>query len=237
LRIFVFVLKMDPIWALEIKSKNLSTVSSIFISVSNLNLITIRCYVYHGCNNGTGCCALSATTPPCSNTNNLIINGGFEAPICNSGFCLFNNIDWWIVLQSDATTGPLVEIDNTAFVPQCTDMASTGAVNIYLQTFPTQPGNTYVLFWEAANPDCSSSTISVSVTASLLDSNGVVLATVSFPFTGGDSVTNPSNMGWILYTLTFVASTIETTLLFTGTTQFSSCGPVLDDVSVIYTSV
>jgi len=173
--------------------------------------------------------------------NYLIINGGLEAPICNSGFCLFNNIDWWIVLQSDATTGPLIEIDNTAFVChsgiQCTDMASTGAVNIYLQTFPTQPGNTYVLFWEAANPDCSSSTISVSVTASLLDSNGVVLATVSFPFTGGDSVTNPSNMGWILYTLTLVASTIETTLLFTGTTQFSSCGPVLDDVSVINTSV
>jgi len=199
-------------------------------------------YVCHGCGDGTGCCALGSTTPPCPNNNNLIVNGGFEVPICNGGYCLFNNIDGWIVLQTGALIGALVEIDNTAFVchsgSQCSDMASTGAVNVYLQTFATQPGNTYQLsFWEAANPDCSSSTISVSITASLFDSNGVLLATGTFPFTGGDSLTSPTNMGWTLQTFSFVATTVETTLLFTGTTQFSSCGPVLDDVSVTCTSV
>jgi len=197
-------------------------------------------YVCHGCNDGTGCCSLPSTPGVCPNHNNLIVNGGFEAPICVGAFCLVANIDGWIVLQHDASIGALVEIDATAFVChsglQCTDMSSNADVNIYIQSFPTIPGNNYNFsFWEAANPECSAGTISVSVAASLFDSNGIILANGVFAFIGGGLLTSPSNLGWTFHSLVFTATTIETTLIFTGVSPFLSCGPLLDDVSVTCT--
>jgi len=197
-------------------------------------------YVCQGCGTDTGCCSLTSVTPPCTNNNNLIVNGGFEAPVCASSYCFFSNIDGWIVLSHTGGIGPNIEIDNNAFVChsglQCSDMASDGDVNIYIQSFPTNPGNVYNFsFWEAANPECSSGLISVSVVATLFDSNGVVLNTGIFPFTGGSPLTSPSNLGWTNNNFIFTATTIETTLVITGTTQFLSCGPILDDVSVICT--
>jgi len=194
-------------------------------------------YVCHGCNNDTGCCSLSSTPSACPNNNNLIVNGGFEAPICTISYCFFNNIDGWIVLNHCGGIGPNVEIDYSLFVchsgNQCSDMASDGDFNIYIQSFATVPTASYNFsFWEAANTGCSTGSNSVSVTATLFDSNGVVLNTGVFPFVGGDSFTSPTNMGWINNNFIFTANTIETTLIITGTTQFLDCGPVLDDVSV-----
>jgi len=169
---------------------------------------------------------------------NLLINGGFELPICNQPFCYFSTIPGWVVLHSDNTVGAVDEIDTTSVLPciegrQCTDLASTGQVNQYFQSFPTVVGATYQLSFDfAANPLCSTTPFTVTLNADIFDSSGTSLQSSSSPFSTTGGTVTPTNLNWMLKTIPFTATTTLSTVHFSGNTPVLNCGPILDNVAV-----
>jgi choice-of-anchor C domain-containing protein len=91
------------------------------------------------------------------------------------------------------------------------------------QTFATTPGSSYqVSFALAGNPVCAPVTKALSVSASNSQST-------YFFNTTGYSQANP---GWVNQTFRFQATSSSTTLTFASQTPGSSCGPLIDTVSL-----
>jgi len=191
-------------------------------------------YVCHGCDGGTGCCSM-APTCSCISGQNLIVNGGFEIPICPStSYCDVPTIPGWVILDNNGNPGPSGEIDNIAFLNcpqgnQCTDLSTAAQVDQYIQTFYTVPSQQYTLsYYSAANPFCNPSPYTVILNETVFDSNGVILQSTSIPYT-----TTPNGpITWISHTAVFTATTTLTSLFYAGFTPYLGCGPTLDNVQV-----
>jgi len=172
----------------------------------------------------------------CITGTNLLINGGFELPVCNQPFCSFASIPGWVVLQADNSAG-LVKIDTTNLLPciegrQCLDLASSGQVNQYFQSFQTVVGASYQLnFYFTTNPSCSATPFTVILMVTVFDNIGTTLQSTPYSSTaGGTSILTTLN--WRLQTTQFVATSTLTTIRFSGSTPVPSCGPIIDNVSV-----
>jgi len=166
-----------------------------------------------------------------------IVNGGFEDNSCYNydSWCEYgagNPFPGW-------TVGSVGNIDLHNSNPCCgTFVAHSGSWSIDLngntigsvsQTVSTTAEYQYVLtFWMASNPNCGPQYRTMTITA-----NGGSAQDYTFDTAG----TNTANPGWVQQTYTFYASSSSTTLNFQSTTPDTTCGPALDDLSIVENNV
>jgi len=165
-----------------------------------------------------------------------IINGGFEQNSCGATtWCEYgggNNFPGW-------TVGSVGNIDLHYNNPCCGTFAShSGSWSIDLngdtegsisQTISTTPEYQYVLsFWMASNPNCGPEFKTMTITE-----NGANPQDYTFDSLG----TSTAAPGWILQTYTFTATSTSTTINFQTTTPDTTCGPAIDDVSIVQNNV
>lgn len=154
-----------------------------------------------------------------------LTGGSFESPAIVTSSLTFNSgltLDNWQV--SSGSVNLVRGRWHAADGSQSLDLSGNepGAVS---QTFPTSPGETYVVSYAlAGNPE---SATPVLRTGQVL-LNGHVAQNFSFDVTGKTA----DNMGWTNKTLTFQATSSSTTLTFASTTA-SSYGPAIDNVKVM----
>ncbi len=100
-----------------------------------------------------------------------------------------------------------------------------------MQSFATTVGTSYTLtYYLAGNSDGGPALKTLDV---LVGPSALSLTTISSPsFDTSDPLLNHSNMGYLLQSVQFVASSTLTYLEFRSTTLDSSFGPVLDNVDV-----
>jgi choice-of-anchor C domain-containing protein len=170
----------------------------------------------------------------------LITNGGFEEgdfqPNINPNAQILNpgatNLTGWTVISNPATNGNIDWLQNYwqnadgNFSLDLNGGPLDGAIGAggVQQTISTVPGQTYNLTFQfAGNPEGIGGIRTMTVFA------GATTADYSFD-TAGHSDTD---MGWVLETLTFTATSDTTLVEFLSTTTDNLVmGPALDDVSV-----
>jgi len=161
-----------------------------------------------------------------------IVNGGFEDNSCGADtWCEYGPGNWF----PGWTVGDDGNID-IHFASSCcgTFMPHSGSWSVDLngdeigsisQTVPTKAENQYtVTFWLASNPNCGPQFRTFDLSA-----NGASTESYSFDTAG----TDPSNPGWTQQTYSFTATSSSTTLNFVSTTPDTSCGPAIDDLSIV----
>jgi len=161
-----------------------------------------------------------------------IVNGGFEDNSCSANtWCEYGGGNWF----NGWTVGSQGDID-IHFASTCcgTFLPHSGSWSVDLngdqigsisQTVTTKAENQYTLtFWLASNPNCGPRFRTFELSA-----NGGNTQTFTFDVAG----TSTANPGWTQQTYTFTANSASTTLNFVSTTQFTTCGPAIDDLSIV----
>jgi hypothetical protein len=159
-----------------------------------------------------------------------VVNGGFET----------GTTDSWTQLSSG------VDVVDTSFFASHSGTYSvdlnSSALGGVSQTLATTAGHRYTLsFWMAGNPDpnhdfCSTDGLTYKAKYQLNVSwNGAVLDRPVFDNSSG--VHNATHMGWTQHTYTVTASGPATSLEFDSVAPAGACGPTIDDVSLVDTTV
>lgn len=176
--------------------------------------------------------ALSQSPLPAAN---LLVNGGFENPVINpSGYLQINSgsepggFGWAVPTNNvDIVENGLFGMTAT-FVEgvQGLDLIGSGSTGAITQTFATNPGWLYTLtFYYSDNPfngDPSSANVSV-----------VDGSTTYVNFDISHTTATPSNLDWIFYSGSFVATGTSATLAFNTLPGGGGSGGIfLDGVSV-----
>ena len=158
----------------------------------------------------------------------LIVNGGFEAPLVTSsgpppglGFDYRTGADitGWLI------TGPKEPQFDTTYNPvgggnQALQLESLDPV---LQTFATTPGQLYQLIFDLSAYTNNDALLNIAPLQ-------VVVAGVTADFVGTD-------LSYVTHSLFFTASGASTTLSFENTGAFGVNFPQIDDVSVLAAAV
>lgn len=159
--------------------------------------------------------------------DNILVNGGFEEGPDPDGFKPLDkdsiDIKGWTVTRA--------QIDyvgtywKAAGGQRSLDLHGSPGLGGISQTFKTMPGRKYrVTFMLAGNPEGSVPKKKMGVKAAGKE------AEFEFDTTGKSK----EDMGWVKKTWEFTATASETTLEFyTLMTEDESCGPTLDEVSVV----
>lgn len=165
---------------------------------------------------------------PSTNAANLIVNGGFEEPVGGGYFTPGSSaLTGWSV---GGGIGDSVEIVGGVIWPAYDGLQSldleggTGSFGVISQSFATNIGQSYVLSFAYANNYAGpfgSSSADVTVAGS------TDLLAESITHAGSTS----QDMGWTLFSRTFVADSTTTTLAF-ASTDGTGYGIALDAVSV-----
>ncbi len=191
----------------------------------------------------------SETGPTCSESENMIQNGGFENPnITNQyGWAVFNEgagTDWSVDWNGSFTGAPKnanieihhgvagwtsfegdqhAELDSDWGGP--TDsMYGEEASTTISQTINTTPGTTYeISFAFSGRPN-----VGIDDNALNLEINGTSFGGVTLY----QDMIGDNNTDWHVYTYTFVANTSSTTIEFSDVGDADSYGTLLDDVRV-----
>jgi choice-of-anchor C domain-containing protein len=180
------------------------------------------------------------SSAPCRASANLIVNGGFEQPTplpfsfgeeFNAGS---TGIPGWTVVSGSVDVTPTTWFNSYQGV-QALDLdgSSPGAVS---QSFVTTIGTAYQLSFAYADNGTAGGTYDGTRTAdvTVTDSGGTILLSSSVSHNGS----TPDDMNYQIFTGSFVADTMTTTLQFTSTDPSSSNdGIALDAVTVSVSSV
>ncbi|MCC6294877.1 MAG: VPLPA-CTERM sorting domain-containing protein [Bryobacterales bacterium] len=179
------------------------------------------------------CAALALAAFPAQATN-LLVNGGFEGPIINpAGYFQINlggepgGFGWTVTVNSvDIVENGLFGMPATMYQgAQGLDLIGLGSTGGVQQTFATSPGLTYLLtFAYADNPfnaDPAAASVVVNDGSNTLLSDNIA-----------HSNSTSSNLNWLVYSNSFVATGNSATLTFTTTSGGGSGGIFLDAVSV-----
>jgi choice-of-anchor C domain-containing protein len=153
-------------------------------------------------------------------TNGDFENGNFTGTIYTSLAAGASNLTGWNVGDAGIDWLGSHTKANTGTRSLDLNQMNAGSVS---QAFATTPGSSYqVSFALAGNPVCGPVTKALSVSAANSQS------TYSFNTTGYST----SNPGWVNQTFRFQATSSLTTLTFSSQDQGSSCGPLIDTVSL-----
>ena len=149
---------------------------------------------------------------------NLVVNGGFDQGADPGGYKTFKQGDkfpgWTITKGSIDEIGTYFKCAHD----RCLDMSGNNNGGIR-QTIATEAGKNYRLTFElSANPQCGDPKKTLRVTAGKDSKTFVVTAKPTIP--------------WTRRTWDFAADSDKTVLAFEATGKDSSCGPLLDSVSV-----
>lgn len=170
--------------------------------------------------------ALAAFALPASAAQ-LIVNGGFEAPLAPPPCCTTTPptpIPGWTVTTGDVNvvTGTFASTNgNLAYeANQYLDLVGQSGSGSMFQTFNTIAGKTYTLSFAYSH-----NVFSVGAASAGFSVDGL-MGTVSH------NTGNSNGLDWQVYTNTFVASGNSATLTFTNTAGNQVGGVFLDAVSV-----
>jgi choice-of-anchor C domain-containing protein len=170
----------------------------------------------------------------------LVTNGSFETgpSVPSSGAVQLNSVD------NTSINGWTLSSGNIEYIGGATPywVAGDGSASLDLngvssqgtiqQTLTTEVGQQYtLLFLATANPDAgagTTKTLNYAIGAGGGDASGSFNITVS-------NTQSLSSMEWTTYTVIFYASSTSTLLSFSGDSDASSYGPVIDAVSVLET--
>jgi choice-of-anchor C domain-containing protein len=149
---------------------------------------------------------------------NLVVNGGFDQGADPGSFKTFKKGDkfpgWTITKGSVDEIGSYFKCAHG----RCLDMSGNelGAIR---QTIATEAGKKYeVSFMLSANPQCGGPKKTLRVSAAGDSKSFVVMAKPNIP--------------WAKHTWEFTAKEDKTPLSFESVGEISSCGPLLDSVTV-----
>ena len=183
------------------------------------------------CTVGLLVCGLIALTPrieAAKPPGNLLVNGSFEEGPEDIGDFLSleegsAKIKGWVVIKGQ------IDVVGTywqsAHKKRSIDLHGTPGYGGVAQTFKTEKGKKYkVTFFLAGNPGGTVHKKKMAVRA----------AGQEREFTFDTKGKTTTDMGWVQHTWEFTAEKSETTLeLYTLMTEDESCGPAIDDVSVV----
>lgn len=191
--------------------------------------------------------AVSATTLIASPAfaANLLINGGFEAPIAGGFFQNFGSgstgITGWTVdaLTPSGGSGANVDIVNGTFTPggpspaaegvQFLDLVGSGTIGSIYQTFATTAGQRYNVSFNYSHNMFGGDSSASAVTAAY---GGVFATSLSGILFLEHSSGTTTNLDWRTYSYAFVADNAQSTIAFTNVTGGVNAGLLLDNVSV-----
>jgi len=175
-----------------------------------------------------------------------IVNGGFEDNTCISDlwcdygpgvFCTGWNCDFGTIDIHHNNDAQLNCYDGEF----CVDVSGNNEGEIS-QSFNTVTGDSYTISWyQAGNMNCDPVVKAMYVRVNFINEPNSPFGSSTAPptpsqrFTFDTTGTSSTNMGWEQQTFTFVAARGISQVVFTSDTP-SSCGMVLDDISVVDTS-
>lgn len=156
-----------------------------------------------------------------------IVNGSFEAPLgLNPGsFGLYDTIPGWTALKNTSHPGKIeIQRENiagtTPFGEQFLELDSNASAHVY-QDIATVVDRFYdVAFWYSKRAGVGDNSF-------IFDFGGQ-----STSFTLLDTVTNPVNPEWRLYSATLKATSNNTRISFINNNPSDSLGAYIDNVSV-----
>jgi choice-of-anchor C domain-containing protein len=168
---------------------------------------------------------LVAQTP--TSGSSLVVNGSFESPAGVSSYQVFGaglSLSGWVV-ESGTVEIVAGTYWQTAEGAQSLDLNGIfDQIGTIYQDLPTVPGQTYQLrFAYAGNPEG----LVPAIKSANVFWDGSQVTSLSFDVTGHSR----SNLGWIYYEATVIASSSTTRLRFQSTSP-TFCGLTLDDITV-----
>jgi len=185
--------------------------------------------------------AVVAAASPTARAGGLIVDGGFETPNVDHSTTYIpgdTSLSPWVITSGSVDIVPQSPASGTGWPAfegtQSLDLNGSvsfpgNGMGVIQQSFATNPGQTYVLFFEYAN-NPEDGAITPTATVSVLDSNSATLGSWDISHSGS-SASSLAAMNYTLFANTFTADTASTTLEFASTFP-GNYGIALDAVSV-----
>lgn len=181
-----------------------------------------------------GLAAALILAPFSAQATNLLVNGGFESPVINpAGYVQINlggepgGFGWTVTVNGvDIVENGLFGMSATMYqASQGLDLIALGSTGGVQQTFTTVPGLTYFLTFAYADNPFNAQPGAASV---VVDDGFSTLLSDNI----AHSNSTTTNLNWLTYSNSFVATGGSATLTFTTTSGGGSGGIFLDAVSV-----
>jgi len=195
------------------------------------------------CSKLIGLAAFAALTTISGARANTIVNGSFENPVIAfpffenfgpgcTGNCAPGGLPGWTITTNNvdvvsALSGfPAPAADGVQYL----DLVGFGSTGGIAQTFGTTPGTTYNLSFAFGNNPGSTSFASANVNVTPFSSSSA-----TFPALLTANFSTTSNIGWEIFTASFVANSLNTMLSFDEVVGGNNGGVLLDAINVTAT--